>query len=55
VQWNPDEFELAVINLKVLEATSDPFIEIDLSNAKVQKDGVMTDFDTLNAVLFISE
>jgi hypothetical protein len=54
VQWPADEFELAVLNFQVNAGVTDPIIELSMIDTEVQRDGAVTMFNALNAVVFVT-
>jgi hypothetical protein len=54
VQWPADEFELAVLNFQVNAGVTDPIIELSVIDTEVQRDGAITMFNALNAVVFVT-
>jgi CHAT domain-containing protein len=53
-QWTPDEYELAALTFRVQSDVTDPFLELKIADGKVQRDGVASSIEALNAVLFVS-
>jgi hypothetical protein len=53
-EWGPDEFELGMLNLRVQTGVTDPFLQLSVIDAKVQRDGVDTPFEAVDAVLYLA-
>ena len=54
VQWEPDEFELAVLDFHLHDDVVDPVVDLQLESIQVQKNGATVAFDALNGVLFVA-
>ena len=52
--WEPDEKELATLTFQVQADVDDPILELSMKNAKVQRNGVETPLEAVNAVLFVN-
>jgi hypothetical protein len=54
VQWDPQEFELAMLTFQLHANVTDPIVDVELVDAEMQKNGAKTAIDALSAVLFIT-
>lgn len=54
IQWDPQEYELAVLRFQLRPGVTDPIIDVDLDDPQVQKNGANAAFETVSAVLFVT-
>jgi hypothetical protein len=53
-QWPPGEYELAKLTFEVPAGVTDPYLELSLEDATVDKGGAATKFEALSAFLYVT-
>ncbi len=54
VQWDPKEFEIGLLGFQVQAGVTDPFVEIMIDRGKMERNGILTPMQTLNALLYVN-
>jgi hypothetical protein len=52
-QWDPLEYELGLLSFQVQAGVMEPLVEIKVDQGKVERNGIETPLEALNAVLYV--